>query len=81
MSDESVTSLDDGRKAPFTESTCEGILDNIDTQSSVGITNEMERARLEVSLSGLTIRVALLRVYPLSSIYQKMQYYKPSYNT
>ena len=72
-SDESVTSLDDRRKAPFTESTCEEVLDNIDTQSSMGITEEMERARLEVSLNGLNTRVALLVVYPLSLIYQ-LQY-------
>ena len=48
MSGSSVTSLDDGRKAPFTESVCAEVFDNIETQSSVGITDELERARLEV---------------------------------
>ena len=50
MSGSSTQSLDDGRKAPFTESTCDEVLENIDTRSSIGISSELRRARLEVSL-------------------------------
>ena len=46
----SLTSLTDGRKAPFTESTCNEVFEEIDTRSSIGITSELRRARLEVSL-------------------------------
>ena len=69
MSGSSVTSLDDRRKAPFTESTCEGVLDNIDAQSSVGISSVLDRARLEVSFNGLNTRSELFVGYPSNLVY------------
>ena len=49
MSGSSTQSLTDGRKAPFTESTCDEVMEAVDTRSSIGISSEMRRARLEVS--------------------------------
>ena len=44
-----MTSLDDGRKAPFTESTCEEVLETGGDTRSVGLSSELHRAPLEVS--------------------------------
>ena len=45
----SIKELTDGRKAPFTPSVCEEVFNAVETQSSAGVTDVLERARLGVS--------------------------------
>ena len=49
LSGSSVHSLDNGLKAPYTESTCEQVLEAGGDTRSVGLSSELRRARVEVS--------------------------------